>query len=92
MKNFFLLICLSFCLSAIAQDPSSSFYGDTLTFTQRNDAAFAPLNKSRIPHGILNNRVFQFAHLDEMAQDDTFTVMHWIQGVSELERACISWL
>lgn len=90
MRTLFLtLVTALFALQAFSQQGDTTS-GDPLTFTQERDSAFAPLNKSRIPHGILYDRVFQFARLDKIATDDTLSVMHWIQGVSELERACIS--
>lgn len=89
MKKIFLVFFTSiFGCAAVAQE--SDTLVKTPTFTEERDSAFAPLDKSRVPFGILYDRVFQFARLDQIKDGDTLTVMHWIQGVSELERACIS--
>ena len=84
-KLYFAVLCILLSLSARSQEGGA--ITDTRTYTQQRDSVFGPLNKSRVPYGILYNRVFPFAQLDVVVSGDTVSLSHWIQGLSELQRA-----
>lgn len=84
-KIYFSILLLLLSTSAFAQ--SEEIPGSGKTHTQDQDSIFAPLDKSRIPYGILYDRVFPFAGLTTFADGDTVTTARWIQAFSELQRA-----
>ena len=85
-KFFFAVLFIVLSLSARSQEGDSTM-PDTRTYTEQRDSAFGPLHKSRVPYGILYNRVFPFAQLDAVVSGDSVSLSHWIQGLSELQRA-----
>lgn len=51
------------------------------------DSALHYLDKSRVPHGILYDRVYPFAQLTELQEGDTISTGYFLQAFSELQRA-----
>lgn len=87
MQLFFkriLCVCIFFALpiSIYAQPDTSIIEGDTIigtkitqTYTQIFDSFAAPLNKARVPYGVLYDRVFPFVFLDQdTINNDTMTL------------------
>lgn len=86
MKRIFTLLLSLFGVSGFAQDAPDSLVVQP-PYTVIVDSALHHLDKSRVPHGILYDRVYPFAQLTELEEGDTISIGYFLQAFSELQRA-----
>src|SRR5258705_7687735 len=93
MRNAFLCrqrfaLLIIFCVASVSATAQN---WDTLPFKSYADYKLQPLNKNNIPSGILYNRVFPVANVDEFTGDintsDTISPGHFAQAWYETYNA-----
>ncbi len=85
MKRIFTFLLSVFAISGFAQDAPDSMAVQP-PYTVIVDSALHHLDKNRVPHGILYDRVYPFAELTELEESDTISIGYFLQAFSELQR------
>ncbi len=89
MKRIFTLLLSLLAVSGFAQDAPDSLVVQP-PYTVIIDSALYHLDKNRVPHGILYDRVYPFAELTELEQGDTVGIGYFLQAFSELQRKALA--
>ncbi len=91
MKNNFTKIILAFVFFILSVNAFSQSGWDTLPWKNYADFRMQPLNKSYVTTGVLYDRVFPIAHMDEhtglSTTEDTTSSDHFKQGYYEMYNA-----
>jgi hypothetical protein len=88
MKNIFTKSILAFVFFILSLNAFSQSGWDTLPWKSYADYRLQPLNKSYVTTGVLYDRVFPIAHMDEHTglslDEDTTSSDHFKQGYYEM--------
>lgn len=88
MKNIYIKISSAFLFIILSLNAFSQSGWDTLPWKSYADYRLQPLNKSYVNTGVLYDRVFPIAHMDEhtglSTTEDTTSSDHFKQGYYEM--------